>query len=78
MLPRLGEVNLDARVLLFTCTVAVAAAVLAGIVPAWRLTRTNPNDALKQGIGRTQRERRPNGASATRWSSAKWRWRSCS
>jgi putative ABC transport system permease protein len=52
-LPRLGEVNLDARVLLFTCTVAVAAAVLAGIVPAWRLTRTNPNDALKQGIGRT-------------------------
>jgi predicted permease len=52
-MPRGGEIDLDGRVLLFTCAVAVAAAVIAGVVPAWRLTRTNPNDALKQGMGRT-------------------------
>jgi predicted permease len=52
-LPRVVEIDLDANVLVFTCVVAIAAALLAGIVPAWRLTRSNPNDALKQGVGRT-------------------------
>jgi predicted permease len=52
-LPRAMEIDLDANVLVFTCIVAVAAALLAGIVPAWRLTRGNPNEALKQGMGRT-------------------------
>jgi putative ABC transport system permease protein len=52
-LPRAGEIDLDANVLVFACLVAIAAALLAGIVPAWRLTRSNPNDALKQGVGRT-------------------------
>jgi predicted permease len=52
-LPRVVEIDLDANVLVFTSVVAIAAALLAGIVPAWRLTRSNPNDALKQGMGRT-------------------------
>jgi putative ABC transport system permease protein len=52
-LPRAMEIDLDANVLVFTCVVAIAAALLAGMVPAWRLTRGNPNDALKQGAGRT-------------------------
>ena len=52
-LPRAGEIGLDGRVLAFTCLVAVGSALLAGIVPAWRLTRTDPGDALKRGLGRS-------------------------
>jgi predicted permease len=52
-LPRASEIDLDANVLAFTCVVAIAAALLAGMLPAWRLTRSNPNVALKQGLGRT-------------------------
>jgi predicted permease len=52
-MPRAGEIDLDGRVLVFTALVTIAAAVLAGLVPAWRLTRANPNEALKQGLGRT-------------------------
>jgi hypothetical protein len=35
-------------VLLFTLTLAITTGFLAGILPAFRLTRTNVNDALKQ------------------------------
>src|SRR6185436_6597443 len=52
-LPRAMEIDLDTNVLVFTCVVAIAAALLAGMLPAWRLTRSNPNVALKQGLGRT-------------------------
>jgi predicted permease len=51
-LPRAGEIELDASVLLFTCVMSVGAALLAGIVPAWRLTLGNPDAALRQGAGR--------------------------
>jgi putative ABC transport system permease protein len=51
-LPRAGEIDLDANVLVFSCVMAIAAALLAGIVPAWRLTRGNPGDGLKPGMGR--------------------------
>ena len=60
-LPRADEINLDGRVLAFTFIIAVATGVIAGLVPAWRLTRTDPNDALKQGdsrIGCPSSERR--------------------
>ena len=52
-LPRVSEIALDGRVLVFTLVVAVAAALLAGVVPAWRLTRADPGDALKRGMGRS-------------------------
>jgi len=52
-LPRAAEISVDSHVLAFTFALAVATALLAGAAPAWRLTRTNPNDALKQGLGRT-------------------------
>jgi putative ABC transport system permease protein len=52
-LPKSTEVTLDAGVLLFTLTLAVTTGFLAGILPAFRLTRTNVNDALKQGLGKT-------------------------
>jgi predicted permease len=47
------EVTLDAGVLLFTLALAVTTGFLAGILPAIRLTKTNVNDALKQGLGKT-------------------------
>src|SRR5580658_2706907 len=47
------EVGLDSRVLAFTAVVSVATGVFAGVLPAWRLTRRSTNQALKQGLGRT-------------------------
>ena len=51
-LPRLAEITVDAQVLAFTFGIAVFAGVLAGAGPAWKLSKGDPNDALKQG-GRT-------------------------
>jgi predicted permease len=48
-LPRLQEVSLDPRVLLFTLTVAVGAGLLFGMFPALRQGRSGLVDALKQG-----------------------------
>ena len=48
-LPRLQEVTLDPRVLLFTLVVAVGAGLLFGIFPALRHGRNGLVDALKQG-----------------------------
>jgi putative ABC transport system permease protein len=47
------EINLDGWVLGFTLVVSVLTGVLAGLAPALRLTRTDLNEALKQGLGRT-------------------------
>lgn len=52
-LPKSTEVTLDSGVLLFTLALAVTTGFLAGILPAFRLTKTNVNDALKQGLGKT-------------------------
>jgi putative ABC transport system permease protein len=52
-LPRFLEVGLDGWVLTFTLTISVVTGIVAGIVPAWRASKSNPNDALKQGLGRT-------------------------
>ena len=47
--PRLDEVVVDARVLLFAVATATAAALLFGAVPALRLSLVDPTDALKDG-----------------------------
>jgi len=52
-LPHTSEIRLDAWVLGFTLLVSLATGVVAGLAPAWRLTRANLNDALKLGLGRT-------------------------
>jgi predicted permease len=52
-LPQVGEIALDAPVLGFTLAVAVITGALAGLVPAVRMSHAQPNDALKQGLGRT-------------------------
>jgi predicted permease len=48
-LPRLDEVHLDTRVLLFTSAISIFAGLLFGVLPAWRLARTDPQDAMKSG-----------------------------
>ena len=52
-LPHTIEVGLDAKVLGFTAAISIAAGVLAGVLPALRLTRGDVSQSLKQGLGRT-------------------------
>jgi predicted permease len=52
-LPRASEIDLDARVLLFTLSVSVATGIIAGLAPAWRLTRPTIQSTLNQGLTRT-------------------------
>jgi predicted permease len=42
-------IQLDARVLWFTLAISVLTGILAGAAPAWRGSKTNLNDVLKQG-----------------------------
>ncbi len=48
-LPRSGEVGIDLRVLAFTASIALLAGILFGLVPALKISRTNPHDSLKEG-----------------------------
>jgi predicted permease len=48
-LPRASDIAVDGWVLLFTISVSLLAGVLAGLIPALRLSNINVNEALKQG-----------------------------
>ena len=52
-LPHSIEVNLNTEVLAFTLCVSVLTGILAGVLPAWRFGKSDVNQALKQGLGRT-------------------------
>ncbi len=52
-LPRSADIGLDFPVLAFTVGVSVVTGLVAGLLPALRLTREDVNEALKQGAGRT-------------------------
>jgi putative ABC transport system permease protein len=52
-LPKSAEVSLDGFVLAFTIFISVLTGLIAGLLPAIRMTKTNVNDALKQGLGKT-------------------------
>jgi predicted permease len=56
-LPRVDEVSLDWRVLIFTLVVMTAAGLLFGMFPAWQLTRRRSHEALgersQSSVGRT-------------------------
>jgi putative ABC transport system permease protein len=52
-LPRSTEIALDIRVLGFTFVISVLTGIVAGLAPSWRLSKTSVNEALKQGLGRT-------------------------
>ena len=51
-LPRLASIRTDASVLGFAFGTAMLSGVIAGVVPAWRMSKSDPNEALKQGLGR--------------------------
>jgi putative ABC transport system permease protein len=48
-IPRLREVGVDRRVVLFTAIVSLATGVLFGLVPALRASRAELNETLKEG-----------------------------
>jgi predicted permease len=48
-LPRIQDVTLDSRVLLFTITISLLSGILFGLAPALRMLRPDVQEALKQG-----------------------------
>lgn len=52
-LPFAADISLDVPVLAFTLLVSLFTGVIAGVVPAFRATKTNLNESLKAGLGRT-------------------------
>lgn len=52
LVPRLDEVGLDLRVLLFTLGVSLMTGLLFGLAPAWRASKSEMHETLKEG-GRT-------------------------
>ncbi|HXX17129.1 MAG TPA: ABC transporter permease [Candidatus Eremiobacteraceae bacterium] len=57
-IPRLDEVHIDARVLLFSLIISIATGALFGIFPALRAARSEPVDALKSVATATTESRR--------------------
>jgi len=55
--PIIVETNLNWRVLAFTMTVAVAAALMAALFPVLRAFNTDPEEAIKEGQSRTSESR---------------------
>jgi len=62
-LPRMGEIGLNGPVLAFTFALSIVTGILSGLLPAWSMTKGDVNDALKQGLGRTDAD---SGSSKTR------------
>lgn len=48
-IPRMDEVQLDARALLFAMVLVIATSSLFGMLPAWRIARSQPLETLKSG-----------------------------
>ncbi|MBL8222593.1 MAG: ABC transporter permease, partial [Bryobacterales bacterium] len=48
-LPRLGEIGMNWQVLLFALGATVVTAALAGLAPAWRMSRLDLNSAIRDG-----------------------------
>jgi predicted permease len=61
-LPRMDEIGVDARVLLFTALIALASALVFGSLPVLRQGRGNPVGALKEGGRGGMRTRKRNRA----------------
>jgi putative ABC transport system permease protein len=51
-LPRVSEIGVDGRVLLFTLGISILTGLIFGLVPAWTASRGQAADSLKEG-GRT-------------------------
>ncbi len=53
-LPRLDEIRINTRVLLFTTAVSCLSGLLSGFLPAWRFARTRPIAVVKSGTRSTE------------------------
>ena len=51
-LPPFADIRLDWQVLAFTLVIAVLAGILAGLIPSFRFSRVDVNEALKSGQSR--------------------------
>jgi predicted permease len=47
--PRLDEIRIDRVVLLFTGGLSLGASLIFGLLPAWKISRSDPNETLKEG-----------------------------
>jgi len=47
--PRLNEIELDARVLAFASVAMLLTGALFGLMPAWKSAQSDPNESLKEG-----------------------------
>jgi putative ABC transport system permease protein len=52
-LPQSIDIRLDGWVLAFTVVISILAGTLAGLLPAWRFSQINIENALRQGLGKT-------------------------
>jgi putative ABC transport system permease protein len=52
-LPVAVQIGLDGWVLGFTLATSILTGLIAGLAPSWHLTKTNLNESLKQGVGKT-------------------------
>ncbi|MEO8724576.1 MAG: ABC transporter permease [Acidobacteriaceae bacterium] len=52
-IPRLNQVAMDAPVLWFAIAVSVVTGLLFGVLPAWRMSRLEPAQALRDGVRST-------------------------
>ena len=48
-IPRLAEISIDARVLIFTAAISILTGVIFGLAPALRVVRVDLNSSLKSG-----------------------------
>ena len=71
---RVEAIRIDGIVLLFTLAIAVVTGLLFGIAPAIHASRTDLQDALKDGARTAGESRRPRGCAGS-WSSPRSRWR---
>ena len=68
--PRMDEIGLDSRVLLFTFAVSLLTAVLSGLTPTLKASSEHLSETLKRGgTGRAVC------AIARKESSSRWKWR---
>lgn len=51
-LPRVAEIGVDHRVLLFAVAITALTCLVFGLIPAWRASRIDPVDALRPGASR--------------------------
>lgn len=56
--PRLYNISIDARVLAFAVALSAATALIFGLVPAWRMSRADPANALRDFGGTATSGRR--------------------